>query len=358
MASGKIKPSNYILKGEFAEANFAIDFARFAPPPDPKNPKQFKYYVRAIAVVPSTDEPGRYYGYPSKAREVLYGQLEPPPTQVTYYPPVEVTVLHPNVNILSYEPIHFEDPDWMYRFVVYKQPPHGPGPIIYWDEIYHVGDKLFLKPQSGDKGFWDRVKDFVNAVAEFIKGAVNWVSNAWASIKGALINFVAGVIPGCGRPGKTAAPQANAPGTKQAAQGLVDPCKLLTKAEAEPALGEQVKDPVLKDTKNPLGQKMCLYLPMAEKSDKFIQIAVVQNEGMRKELRDQGYNVEQLYKETKNNLPDAMPVPGIGDEAFWGTNGLHTLRGNVYLNISVGNTSKPENLELAKRVAEKVIGRL
>ncbi len=193
VASGKLKAADYPYTWKHGYAEFAIDFARFAPPPDPNNPQKFKYYVRAIPIVPSQDQLGHYTGYPSKTGEVNYGQTEV--TQVTWYPPVEVTVLHPDVNILSYEPIRFEDPEWMYRFVVWKQPPHSPIP---WDQFYHVGDKLLLKPQPEDNGFWDYVGDAFEAVVDFIESAVNGVSNAWDSIKGALIDFVAGAIPGCG----------------------------------------------------------------------------------------------------------------------------------------------------------------
>lgn len=163
---------------------------------------------------------------------------------------------------------------------------------------------------------------------------------------------------GCGGSGKAGAPQGDAGGAKKIIKGLVDPRVLLTRAEVEAALGEQVKEPEFTDTKNPLGQKLCFYSPVSEKGASFIQLSVVQNEGMSKDLRKQGYNVDQLYTETKKNFTDAKPVPGIGDEAFWSTNGLHILKGNVYLNISVGNTSKPENLELAKRLAEKAVSRL
>ncbi|MHB1042081.1 MAG: hypothetical protein ACYC0Q_04505 [Eubacteriales bacterium] len=163
---------------------------------------------------------------------------------------------------------------------------------------------------------------------------------------------------GCGGSGKGVVPQDKTEGKKDSAKVLISPCALLTKVEAEAALGEQVKEPESRDTKNPLGQKICLYSPVSDKSENFIQLSLVQNEGMTNTLREQGYNVEQLYKETKENLAEVKPVSGIGDEAFWGTNGLHILKGNVYLNISVGNTSKPENLELAKDLARKAVDRL
>lgn len=164
---------------------------------------------------------------------------------------------------------------------------------------------------------------------------------------------------GCGGGAdKAAAPAGSAGGAKETAKALIDPGSLLTKAEAEAALGGKVKEPELKDTKNPLGQKICFYEPVSEKIDHFIQISVVQNEGIAEKARQNGTSVTQLYQETKKNLTDAKPVSGIGDEAFWGTGGLHILKGNVYLVISVGNTSKPESLELAKGVAGKVVSRL
>ncbi len=162
---------------------------------------------------------------------------------------------------------------------------------------------------------------------------------------------------GCGSSDKPAAP-ASSGGAKETVKGLIDPSSLLTRDEAGVILGEQVKEPELKDTKNPMGQKISLYSPVSEKSDKFIQLSLVQTEGMAKNLRDQGYNAAKLYAETKKSFTDPKPVPGIGDEAVWGTNGLHILKGGAYLNISVGNTSKPENLELAKRIAEKTVPRL
>lgn len=164
---------------------------------------------------------------------------------------------------------------------------------------------------------------------------------------------------GCGGSSKTAS-QGDSGAAKDTGtvKGLVDPLTLLTKAEAETFLGEPVKEPDNKDTKNPLGQRICFYEPVSDKVLTFIQISLVQNEGMAKTLKDQKYDVKQLYTETKKGLSDVKDVAGIGDEAFWGTNGLHILKGNFYINIGVGNTSKAENLELAKKVAEKVMPRL
>lgn len=141
-------------------------------------------------------------------------------------------------------------------------------------------------------------------------------------------------------------------------KAIIDPIKLLTKAEAEAILGEPIKEPENRDTKNPLGQRICFYAPVSDKTSGFIQLAVVQNESMSDSLKEQGYKVTELYNQTKNGLGEVTPITGLGNEAFWGTNGLHILKDNVYLNISVGNSNNPKNLELAKNIAIKVIPRL
>jgi hypothetical protein len=170
------------------------------------------------------------------------------------------------------------------------------------------------------------------------------------------------LLVGCSDSGQKNTPPGNSGAAQDTAtsKGLIDPAALLTKAEAEALLGEPVKEPKneTRDTNNPLGQKICFYDPVSDKETRFIQLSLVQNEGLAKTLTAQKYDVKQLYTETKKMLGEVTDVPGIGDEAFWGTNGLHILKGNVYLNISVGNSSKPENLELAKQVAAKALPRL
>lgn len=172
--------------------------------------------------------------------------------------------------------------------------------------------------------------------------------------------FVFLFVTGCSKASSTGAPESSGKNqeSKETSGIVIDPSTLLTREEAETLLGVPVKDPELKDTKNALGQKLCMFSPKSGSERKFIQLSLVQNEGLGKALKNQGYSAAKLYKETTEKLANARPVSGIGDEASWGINGLHILKGNVYLNISVGNSGKAENLELAKKVAEKVVGRL
>ncbi|MFZ3046792.1 MAG: hypothetical protein WA151_12835 [Desulfatirhabdiaceae bacterium] len=140
------------------------------------------------------------------------------------------------------------------------------------------------------------------------------------------------------------------------AAGSFDPCGLLTKAEVEALVGEPVKDSEMKETKNPLGQKMCLYTTVS--SSRLIQISVVRTDDMAPAIQKQGQRAAKIYNSTKEMLDPVKMVPGVGDDACWGTPGLHIIKGDVYVLISVGNTSKPENLDLARRIAEKVLPRL
>jgi len=164
---------------------------------------------------------------------------------------------------------------------------------------------------------------------------------------------------GCGGGEKAGESKGDVSPKKAASGEVTDVRNLLTKAEAEELMGEPVKEPDYKaEASNPMGQQLLFFSAEADTALRFIQISVVQNEGMSASLKSSGYNVTKLYQETKKMFKDNQPVTGIGDEAFWGTNGLHILYGNYYVNIGTGNSDKEENLELAKKVAAKVLPRL
>lgn len=139
------------------------------------------------------------------------------------------------------------------------------------------------------------------------------------------------------------------------AVGPSNPCGLLSKEEAEALAGEAVTGPEQKDTKNPLGQKMCLYTTA---SSRLIQISVIRTADMAPDIRKHGQTAAKVYRSTKEMLEPMEQVQGLGDDACWGTPGLHILKGDTYVLISVGNTGKRKNLELATRIAAKALPRL
>lgn len=144
-------------------------------------------------------------------------------------------------------------------------------------------------------------------------------------------------------------------GALQAA-GPLNPCDLVTKDEVETIVGEPVSPPEYRDARNPLGQKMCQYNTVS--ASRLIQVSVIRTSDMLPKVREGGQSAEGIYKTTKNAITPLEEVKGIGDDAFWGTPGLHILKGNVYIVVSVGNTGKRENLELARKIAGKVMSRL
>jgi hypothetical protein len=95
-------------------------------------------------------------------------------------------------------------------------------------------------------------------------------------------------------------------GTAQASDPF-DPCGLLTREEAETLVGEPVKGPEQKDTKNPLGQKMCLYTTVS--SSWLIQISVIRTADMAPGIRKHGQSAAKIYRTTKEILD---PVEQVG----------------------------------------------
>jgi hypothetical protein len=163
---------------------------------------------------------------------------------------------------------------------------------------------------------------------------------------------------GCGGEGgsPTSPAATNADGAAKKG-GIIAPCALITKKEAGEILGETLKDPEMKDS-NPLGQKICFFPSGAEGSFTFLQISVIQTAAMPTRVKSSGMNAAKIYQGTKENMTETKEVTGIGQEAFWGTLGLHILTGDTYIVISVGPSSKPANLEKAKKIAELILKRL
>jgi predicted small lipoprotein YifL len=165
-------------------------------------------------------------------------------------------------------------------------------------------------------------------------------------------------LAGCGDSTPTG-PEKNAPAGnagKQTQPSLMDPCTIITKADADAALGEPVKIEQAGTSVNPLNQKKCVYL--STRSDRFIMISILQTVGLRESLRANGESAASIYKRIKENLDPVTPIEGIGDDACWGTPGLHILKGDTYLVIGVGSTDNSENLELAKHLAKTGLSRL
>jgi hypothetical protein len=141
--------------------------------------------------------------------------------------------------------------------------------------------------------------------------------------------------------GTAAKPAAGAPSGGTAAVGGVDPCSLITTAEASTVLGEQAKD----------GQ------PHAYQSTKQCQwdsangsIAILVYIGGQKALWQSTYN-------TSKAAPKFKDVSGLGDAAFTTGFDLHILKGDDMYQIGVAGPFT-DNVDRATTVAKEALARV
>jgi hypothetical protein len=155
--------------------------------------------------------------------------------------------------------------------------------------------------------------------------------------------------------------EAEAPADKAAA---LDPCRLVTRAEAAQALGQEVGPAERRVTGNALGQVICLYPAAQEGELRFVQVSLVCDRDLAPELRQAGYSAARLFADTRKLLKRAQAVEGLGAEAFWGGSGLkagaglHLLASGVYLNLTVASGDPRRDLAAARELAARILQRL
>ncbi|GAC1656118.1 MAG: hypothetical protein NVS9B12_07660 [Vulcanimicrobiaceae bacterium] len=123
----------------------------------------------------------------------------------------------------------------------------------------------------------------------------------------------------------------------RAALARIDPCALITNAEAGQALGERVKH-------RPFGPSECLYDAVASESVRSLSVRLITPDDFA--------------------LPvyDAKPAGGIGDKAKWATSGsaaaLYVLKGSNALLINVQPEAMKGNVLLKFQPALTRLGKL
>ena len=171
------------------------------------SPMQF--YVRAVALRngPVT---GTVLANYSKTVLIKYGTQE---SEFTYYTPPEVVSIDanlPDVRLLSYQPIRWEYPDWMYYYEVVRQPTRKeyfstlpesmiPNPNGLMTELT-VGTIINLTPPPPEdtswlQDAWNAVTNFFSSLSGFLADIANWVSETYADVKADLLEFVAENFP-------------------------------------------------------------------------------------------------------------------------------------------------------------------
>jgi len=164
------------------------------------------YFVRAVALSPGP-EVGTVKATYSKT--VKFSCVPGEGSEFVYYPPPEPTVITPDlpdVALLRYEPIDWEDPEWMYWYEIVRRPTvreltYG---LIADDSLaegYAVGDYFKLEPPTEeDKPWyeeaWDAVTDFFGNLVDYVSKVTDWVAEKYNSAKAYLVTVVAQNLPG------------------------------------------------------------------------------------------------------------------------------------------------------------------
>jgi hypothetical protein len=167
----------------------------------------------------------------------------------------------------------------------------------------------------------------------------------------ALIGLLTAVLlAGCGdSPAPTSHTLTKSPTAPAASKKLIEPCDLVSKADAELYIGQPLKDPEKKETAV-VGLKLCVYNTVNEGSGKLLQIGLTQQAFMP----NNGQTPKTIF-DALANFKNAVKVDGIGDDAFISPPGLHVLKGGYYLTIAVGNSNDPKNQELLKTIGKKLV---
>jgi hypothetical protein len=141
--------------------------------------------------------------------------------------------------------------------------------------------------------------------------------------------------------------------------GIIDPCLLITKDEAERIMGTTLAEGPSSEQKA-VGLKICLY-EAPDLTQGLFQVSLTQAAFMNEQALSFGQNPTSIFTTIKENFPQRVPVQGVGEEAFIAPPGLHILYRGYYLGIALGNTDRAENrikLEEAGKVAVSNLDRL
>ncbi|MCP5103566.1 MAG: hypothetical protein GY950_09315 [bacterium] len=181
----KVPGITNISTGNIVSANTSMNFRRMIPYSRITIMPRRTYYVRLVPL----DYQGRPVGVPSPPVKVDYGQ--PTPQEGFKLYPMG-RCYNPGFSIISYEPIRWRHAKAQYHFVVLREIPGFP-----WKE----GDKVYLPPKKGNKDILDRISNTFESFFDFIENTVNWVSDAYESIKAETLKFITSALKstvGCG----------------------------------------------------------------------------------------------------------------------------------------------------------------
>ena len=171
----------------------SFNFRRIIPD-KPMAPMRKTLYMRVVTLAAN----GQPIGVASQPAVVHYGV--PEPGNIKVFPellpkgPKRCNHTYPTVKIVSYEPMRKPDHHWCYHFVVTRDMDFG---LIK----YKKGEKIYSPPKKESKSVWDHIKGAFNSLVDWVEKAVNWVSDAYESIKAKALELAVSIAKktvGCG----------------------------------------------------------------------------------------------------------------------------------------------------------------
>ncbi len=116
--------------------------------------------------------------------------------------------------------------------------------------------------------------------------------------------------------------------SKGARAETVEPAMLITSADAMELTGGSFSDCTV--TEQPVvGMKLCVY----DNGKDFLQIGLTQAAFMAENNRR---DPKEIFNGIKAAFPDAAKIEGVGDDNFVAPPGIHVLKGDYYISLSLG----------------------
>jgi parallel beta-helix repeat protein len=186
----------------------SIDFNTFVPPPDPANPVQILYYVRAVHVYADYNNPGKAQVSFSPPAVITYGSNNASTVQDAYT--VNIDIGTPSIRFTQYAPPFFGDDPWDYVQVTKDLPEFlnalNTIPNIFHfmkaGEVYRMSDlqNWLLERQEQANANKNDLEKFIEALGSFfsaaydiMSGMLDFASAAWADIQASVIKAMAAI---------------------------------------------------------------------------------------------------------------------------------------------------------------------
>jgi len=203
-----------------------ITFSQFGPAASTLKPGDFvPYYLRVVGLTAST-RPGVTTAFLSETVKVNYYKQQ----TVTIYQwkTVSVPSYTPTIQVVHYQPVQWEDPNWAHYYTVYRYPKwnelnfnitNGSSTLYtywhYWLQDHTItpdryekeilwkwlapGSYLQVWDRQENKSWWedlwDGIVSFFKSIVDIVVKVVNWASTSFARLKAGIISFIASIFP-------------------------------------------------------------------------------------------------------------------------------------------------------------------